>query len=84
MQVTRYVGNEHILAISGAVESSIGHPIAHAISQYAHNHLDSLPEATNIQHQVGLGVNAIVDGHRVDIGGTKLLAELGIDIPKNF
>jgi Cu2+-exporting ATPase len=71
-------GDENALLLqAGAVEADSEHPLARAIVAAARTR-GRLPEATGFRSMTGRGVQAIVGGHTVAVGGPALLRELGM------
>ena len=63
------------LRLVGALEDASEHPIARAIAQSARAELGALPAVEGFASLAGLGVEGVVDGHRVVAGRAALLAE---------
>ena len=73
--------NDEVLRLAAAVEASSEHPLARAIVAA----VDSgtvIPEARDFAARPGRGVDAIVDGRTVSVGGPSLLREQNLSIPK--
>jgi Cu2+-exporting ATPase len=66
---------DEFLALAAAAEVDSEHPLAHAIVAAAHDQRLSVLRARDFQAATAVGVTAIVDGHRVSVGGPALLAE---------
>jgi Cu2+-exporting ATPase len=69
---------DEVLRLAAAVEASSEHPIARAIAAAADG---DIPSATDFRALPGRGVEAVVEGVPVRVGGPALLRELGIDVP---
>jgi Cu2+-exporting ATPase len=67
-----------LLDLAGAVEADSEHPVARAIVAAANG---SAKRATDFRSLPGRGVEAILDGEQIAVGGPALLQERGIDIP---
>nr|WP_308301633.1 heavy metal translocating P-type ATPase [Frankia umida] len=67
-----------VLRIAGAAEDGSEHPIGRAIARAARDaRADAtLPPATEFAGDAGLGVRAVVEGHRVVVGRDSLFGEL--------
>ncbi len=66
--------SQRILALAAAAEAQSEHPIAHALRESADkNHVASLT-ATNVETVPGLGIRAVVDGRKIEIGQPKMFA----------
>jgi Cu2+-exporting ATPase len=70
-----------LLGLGAAVEADSEHPIARAVASGANDRGLKAPLATNFEALPGRGAQAIVDGHRVSVGGPRLLAELKALVP---
>jgi P-type Cu2+ transporter len=68
------VTEDELLLAAGAVESDSEHPLAKAIVNAARAR-GALPSAAEFRSFTGRGVEAIVDDHRVAVGGPALLRE---------
>jgi Cu2+-exporting ATPase len=69
-----------VLALAAAVERESEHPLAAAVAAYADaRRLQTLP-AIGFRNVPGHGAVAEVDGRRVAVGNTKLLAAEGVDL----
>lgn len=69
-----------VLAKVAAVESRSEHPIARAIVESALEKGISLPILTEFDSITGMGVRAIVDGERIEVGANRFMRELGLDV----
>ena len=72
-----------LLALAGAVESDSEHPLARAIVAAARER-GAVPAASNFRSLTGRGVEAVVDGVPVAVGGPALLRERGISDPEEL
>ncbi|WP_406014850.1 heavy metal translocating P-type ATPase [Streptomyces sp. NBC_00984] len=69
-----------VLRLAGALEHSSEHPIAQAVATGAAERTGTpLPTPEDFANIPGLGVQGVVDGHRVLVGRPQLLADAGID-----
>jgi Cu2+-exporting ATPase len=66
--------SEEVLALAGAVESDSEHPLARALVAAAKEKGD-VPAATDFRSMTARGVEAIVGGRTLAVGGPKLLQE---------
>jgi P-type Cu2+ transporter len=71
---------DRVLALAAAVESDSEHPLARAIVRAAADK-GSIPQATDFRSMTARGVEALVDGRRLAVGGPKLMRERGVEIP---
>ena len=69
---------DNLLRLAGAAEADSEHSLARAIVAAAQEY-GSLPRATDFQAIAGRGVAANVEGQKVQVGGPRLLSELGFD-----
>jgi P-type Cu2+ transporter len=72
------VTDTELLDLAAAVEADSEHPVARAIVHAANG---SARHARDFRSLPGRGVQAVVDGERVAVGGPGLLQELGADVP---
>jgi P-type Cu2+ transporter len=71
---------EEVLRLAAAVEASSEHPLAKAIVSAAAAN-GEIPNASDFRALPGRGVEAVVDGTPVEVGGPALLRERAIDMP---
>ena len=71
---------DEALALAGAVESDSEHPLARAIAQAARDK-GPLPQATEFRSMTARGVEAVVNGRRLAVGGPGLLRDRGLEVP---
>jgi len=72
---------EQVLALAAAVESDSEHPLARAVVEAAKGRGVEVPTATDFEALAGRGARAQVAGKRVEVGGPRLLAGLGLALP---
>jgi Cu2+-exporting ATPase len=72
--------DDRLLRLAGAVERESEHPVARAITAAALERGD-LPAAAAFRSMAGRGVEAIVEGVAVAVGGPALLRERGVAPP---
>ena len=77
---TAALTSDDAVALAGAVESDSEHPLARAIVRAA-SEKGSLPKATGFRSMTARGVEAVVDGRTLSVGGPKLLEERGSEVP---
>ncbi len=77
-------GDAHrLLALAAAAETASEHPLARAIVRAAEAASLTVPRASDFTSSPAVGVTAVVDGHRVRVGGPHMLAEEGAtDLPE--
>jgi Cu2+-exporting ATPase len=71
---------DEVLRLAAAVEASSEHPLAKAIVSAATAN-GGIPSASDFRALPGRGVEAVVSGSPVQVGGPTLLRERGIDVP---
>lgn len=71
----RYEADE-LLRLAASAESKSEHPLAQAIVEGAKNKFQSLPEAEHFQSITGRGIQAVVEGKRIEIGNAAFMEEL--------
>jgi P-type Cu+ transporter len=69
------------LRLVGALEAASEHPVGRAIAEAAAAQAGSLPPVEDFAALAGLGVEGVVDGHRVVAGRRSLLRDRGLDLP---
>ncbi len=67
-----------LISLAASVENESEHPIAKAIVQYAKDQKLTITEAKKFSAMSGRGATAQINGKTVQIGGPKLLEELGL------
>jgi Cu2+-exporting ATPase len=75
--------DDRLLALAGAVESDSEHPLARAIVTAA-SERGPIPSASGFKAMSGRGVEAVVDGQQVAVGGPALISERGLEIPASI
>ena len=80
LEVTTDFQREQVLSLVAAVEARSEHPIARAIVDAAQEEGLSLSPLENFESVTGMGVRAIVIGHRVEIGADRFMASLGLNV----
>ena len=69
-----------ILRLVAAAESKSEHPIAEAIVRGAKQRGIDLPAVSEFNAEPGYGIDAVVDGRRVQIGADRYMVKLGIEL----
>ncbi|MGH2456779.1 MAG: heavy metal translocating P-type ATPase, partial [Candidatus Limnocylindria bacterium] len=77
-------GEAGMLALAAAVEADSEHPLARAIVAGVRERGVDVPVASEFEALPGRGARAVVDGATVQVGGPRLLAELGVDPPQDL
>ena len=73
-------GRQRLLALAGAVEADSKHPLARAIATAAKD-AGATAVASDFRSLTGRGVQAVVEGQKVAVGGPALLRETGAEVP---
>ena len=71
---------DEVLRLVAAAETSSEHPIAESIIQAAKNEGLTLPAATDFNATPGYGVEANVEGRRVQVGADRFMEKLGLEV----
>ncbi|MAX33923.1 MAG: heavy metal translocating P-type ATPase [Halomonadaceae bacterium] len=71
-----------VLRWVAAVEAQSEHPIAEAIVRGAKDRSLDLPSISRFQAEPGFGIEAEVDGHKLNVGADRYMRLLGIDLGK--
>ena len=80
LEVLQGFERAQVLALMAAVESRSEHPIARAIVEAAQQEGLTLPELTDFESITGMGVHAIADGQRVEVGADRYMRSLSLDV----
>ena len=72
-------GEAELLQIAGAAESRSEHPLGKAITAFAKEKGQPLPEISDFQMSAGKGVSASIGGNRYVLGNETYMAEHGIN-----
>ena len=75
------ISREQVIALAAAVESDSEHPLAAAIVDHARDRGITIPAAADFQALPGRGVQAMIDGETVAVGGPAMLEELRLHLP---
>lgn len=73
-------GEDSLLALVAAAEQHSEHPLAEAIVRAARERSLTLSEPQEFSALPGLGIRALVDGKRVEIGADRFMQQLGLDL----
>ena len=68
---------DEVLALAAAAEADSEHPLARAIVEAAGRRGLTVPRSSDFSSSPAVGVEALVDGRRVRVGGPRLLDEAG-------
>ncbi len=75
------INPDDALRLATAVERDSEHPVARALLLSAQERGLSVPSASEFRAQAGRGVEAVVEGRRLQVGGPALLRESGARMP---
>jgi len=78
--VTQGADEAWLLGLIAAAEEKSEHPIARAIVDGARQRGITFPEVTAFKAEPGYGLEAEVDGHRVQVGADRYMARLGLSL----
>jgi P-type Cu2+ transporter len=71
-----------LLEVAAAVEASSEHPLARAIVGEANRRGVRQLQAADFEALAGRGARAVIDGHNIEVGGPRLLAESNATVPR--
>jgi len=74
------VSEDELLRLAASLERGSEHPLADAILRAAAKRGLALAEALDFDSPVGEGVTGLVEGRRLVLGGTRLMAKEGIEV----
>lgn len=69
-----------VLRLAAAAEQRITHPVAEAVMRYANYQEVIIPQRGEWDYQVGLGIQAQIEGQTVLVGSERFLVKEGIDL----
>lgn len=75
------IEKDRLIKIAAAIEKHSTHPIAKAVTEYAHDGYEDL-QTDNIEEVAGHGLKGLIDGKEVLAGNVKLLKKFQIPYPK--
>ncbi|HJV73208.1 MAG TPA: heavy metal translocating P-type ATPase [Noviherbaspirillum sp.] len=80
-QATPYgIETNELLRIAASIQQGSEHPLAHAVVDAAKAKGIAVPAASEVKALPGRGLAAKVDGRSLQLGSTRLMQELGIDL----
>jgi len=71
---------ERVLELAAAAEQRLTHPVAEAVIRYAQALAVNIPERSQWDYQLGLGVEAKIEGEIVYVGSDRFLRQQGVDL----
>ncbi|MFN6561106.1 MAG: heavy metal translocating P-type ATPase [Nostoc sp. ChiSLP01] len=69
-----------VLELAAAAEQRLTHPVAEAVIRYAEAQQVAIPSRSKWDYQLGLGVQAEINGETVYVGSERFLRQQGIDM----
>ncbi|RCJ22413.1 ATPase [Nostoc sp. ATCC 43529] len=69
-----------VLELAAAAEQRLTHPVAEAVIRYAEAQQIAIPNRSKWDYQLGLGVQAEIDGETVYVGSERFLRQQGVDM----
>ncbi|MDZ8236544.1 MAG: heavy metal translocating P-type ATPase [Nostoc sp. ChiQUE01a] len=69
-----------VLELAAAAEQRLTHPVAEAVIRYAEAQQVAIPNRSKWDYQLGLGVQAEIDGETVYVGSERFLRQQGVDM----
>ncbi|HEY3480233.1 MAG TPA: copper-translocating P-type ATPase, partial [Streptomyces sp.] len=79
-RMTLVEGDGEVLRLAGAVEAASEHPIGRAIADAARERFGPLPSVVDFRSTPGVGVEGVVEGHKVVVGRAKSGAGAGTTV----
>jgi Cu+-exporting ATPase len=77
VEVGAATGSNEVLQLAAALQQTSDHPLAHAVMERARLDGIAVPLARDARALPGRGVEAVVQGHRLLLGSTRLMHESG-------
>ncbi len=77
-------GDNTILSLAAAVEALSEHAVGHAIVDAARSRKITIPKAEKFQSFAGQGVQAIVEGKTILVGGPQLVKARELELPEKL
>ncbi|WP_128001106.1 copper-transporting P-type ATPase [Piscinibacter defluvii] len=71
---------DEVLRIAASLDQGSEHPLAEAIVRAARAKGLALAKAEGFESSTGIGVRGVVEGHRVALGNTALMQQLGVAV----
>lgn len=75
--------SDEVLKWAAAAEQRFNHPVAHAIVRAAERRHLTIPDRTDSDYTIALGVEATVDGHEVLVGNRRFMEQQGVGLTSN-
>ncbi|MCH7485497.1 MAG: copper-translocating P-type ATPase [Proteobacteria bacterium] len=76
-------GADEVLALVAAAEAKSEHPIAEAIVRAAEDKGLTLPAVEDFQAEPGFGIEATVNGRKVQVGADRFMRKLGLSLSES-
>ncbi|MBE9198623.1 MULTISPECIES: heavy metal translocating P-type ATPase [unclassified Nodularia (in: cyanobacteria)] len=75
-----HLSSLRVLALAAAAEQRLTHPVAEAIIRYAQAQSVEIPSRSQWNYELGLGVEAEIEGEIVYVGSDRFLRQQGINM----
>lgn len=82
--VVEVIGADETLALAAAADANSEHPLGRAIVSYAKEKNSRVPVISSFSNVRGMGVTVEIQGKRVSVGSSVLLAEQGASVSSGF
>ncbi|GAB1544576.1 heavy metal translocating P-type ATPase [Scytonema sp. NUACC21] len=73
-----HTSTTRVLQLAASAEQRLTHPVAEAVVRYAEEQKIEIPSRSKWEYQLGLGVQAEIDGETVYVGSERFLRQAGV------
>ncbi|MDY7560672.1 heavy metal translocating P-type ATPase [Pseudomonas sp. CCC3.2] len=80
VEVTHKFAANEVLQLAASLDQGSEHPLAHAIVDHARSENLVLTKPESFESGSGIGVSGLVDGKKIQLGNTALMAVAGVSI----
>ena len=77
--IDKGMSDKEVMAYAGSIESNSEHPLAEAIVEYAQKIGSNIYNVEDFTSITGMGVEALINGHRIHLGNIKLINSYGFN-----
>ena len=77
--IDKGMSDKEVMAYAGSIESNSEHPLAEAIVEYAQKIGSNTYNVKDFTSITGMGVEALINGHRIHLGNIKLINSYGFN-----
>ena len=77
--IDKGMSDKEVMAYAGSIESNSEHPLAEAIVEYAQKIGSNTYNVKDFTSITGMGVEALINGHRINLGNIKLINSYGFN-----